>query len=212
MILRKRVIGIIAGLLVMTMGFAEVPKNGNIMDINDDIAKGIELHNLARKEGMNAAEKASELLKPYVKENAVACAYYGSVQTVIAGIISEKNPIKALEYLQVGGEYLDNAVEMVPDEAVIHLIRLENGIEVSKTSPLKRYSVIKNDVKWFLDSDNISAADKEIKTEAYLYCGFYMIEAGDLDYALELFEESIAADPKSDSAKQAKKMLDKYTE
>lgn len=201
--MKKGIIGAVVFALLSTVVFA---------DAKSDIEKGIELHNAVRKEGIVTAEKGAELLKPYIKENAIACAYYGSIQTLIAGAISEKNPIKALEYLQMGGDYLDEAVELEPDNAIVRLIRLENGIEVSRTSPIKRYSTIKKDVKWFLDDGNISSADSEIQAEAYLYCGYYMIDAGDLDYALELFEECIALNPKSESAKAANKMLDKYTE
>lgn len=207
----KKILKVFFGLLIMAAAYGE-GVNNKLMEMNSDIQKGIELHNKARTEGIKSAEKACELLKPYIKENAIARAYYGSVQTVIAGIISEKNPIKSLEYLQTGGDFLDEAVEMAPEEAAIHMIRLENGIEVSRSSPIKRYSVIKKDVKWFLDDENILKAEEDLKSEAYLYCGYYMIDAGDLDAALELFELCVELNPKSDFAKLANKMLDRYTE
>lgn len=206
----KRLVGMAVVLVLVASVFAE--GSGKLMEMNGDIQKGIELHNKARTEGMKTAESASELLKPYINENAIARAYFGSVETVKAGIIAEKNPVKSLEYLQNGGDYLDEAVEMAPNEAYIRMIRLENGIEVSRSSPIKRYSVIKKDVKWFLDEENILKAEDDLKGEAYLYCGYYMIDAGDLDTALELFELCVDINPKSDFAKAANKMLDRYTE
>lgn len=208
---------IIAALTIITSinlpFFAKDTTAAKNLEINSDIQTAIELHDKTRVENnMVYAERACKLLEPYIKENAVATAYYGSVQTLIAGIVSGKNPIKALEYLQLGGEYLDDAVEMASESAEIHLIRLENGIEVSRNSPINRYSVIKKDVNWFLDDDKILSLDDEIKAEAYLYCGHYMLDSGDLDYALELFEECVSVKPESNFAKMANKMLDKYTE
>lgn len=177
-----------------------------------DIATAVEYHNKARTAGIEYGEKALALLKPYCGTDSIASAYYGSTLTVIAGIISEKNPIKALEYLQSGGEYMDKAVEMNPENPVVHFVRLENGIEVSRTSPIKRYSVIKKDFVWFIDDDNISSLGIEDQAEAYLYCGHLKLDEGDLDYALELYESSVDAAPESNSAKISAKMLDKYTE
>lgn len=211
MVVRKKISVFVFGLMFIGSVFAE-GNSGKLMEMNADIQKGIELHNKSRTEGMATAEKASELLEPYIKENAIACAYFGSVMTVKAGIVSEKNPVKALKYLQTGGDYIDKAVELAPNEARIRMLRLENGIEVSRSSPVKRYSVIKKDVKWFIDADNISKASADLQGEAYLYCGYYMIDAGDLDSALECFEECVAVNPKSDFAKHANKMLERYTE
>jgi len=177
-----------------------------------DIEKGIEYHNKARTEGMEYAEKACEILKPYITTDATACAFYGSSLTVMASFVSEKSPIKALEYLQDGGDYLDKAVELAPNEWFTHLIHLENGIEVSHSSPLRRYAAIRSDVKWFLDDENILKMSGENQAEAYLYCGYFKLDEGDLDYALELFENCVAAAPNSKSAVQANKLLDRYTE
>lgn len=180
--------------------------------MNADIEKGIEYHNKARTEGFEYAEKCCEVLKPYIKTNAYACAYYGSAQTIIAGFVADKNPIKSLEYLQLGGEFLDEALAMDSEDPHLHLIHLENGIEVSRNSPIRRYSAIRTDIKWLLDNENINNLDADTKAEAYLYCGYFKIDEGDLDYALELFENAVAASPKSDAGKSANKMLDKYTE
>jgi len=177
-----------------------------------DIEKGIEYHNKARTQGLEYAEKACETLKPYINTDATACAYYGSSLTVMASFVSEKNPIKALEYLQDGGDYLDKAVALAPDQWFTHLIHLENGIEVSHSSPLRRYSAIRSDVNWFLDEENILKMSGSSKAEAYLYCGYFKLDEGDLDYALELFENCVEADPDSSAAVKANKLLDRYTE
>ncbi len=200
----KKIIVLFTAVLMGSALFAQNAKT--------DIEKGIEYHNKARTEGLEYAQKACELLKPYVETDATACAFYGSALTVMASYAAEKNPLKALEYLQDGGDYLDKAVELAPDEWFTHMIHLENGIEVSHSSPLRRYSAIRSDVKWFLDDENILKTEGENQAEAYLYCGYFKLDEGDLDYALELFENCVAAAPESRQAAQANKLLDRYTE
>lgn len=202
----KKIVALFSAALITSAIFAQNSK------LQSDIEKGIEYHNMARAEGLEYAQKACDILKPYTDENAVACAVYGSSQTIIAGFVAEKNPIKSLEYLQTGGEYLDKAVKIAPDDFFTHMIHLENGIEVSRSSPIKRYSAIRSDVEWFLDDENILKGDSENQAEAYLYCGYFKLEEGDLDYALELLENCVSVCPKSEYAKQANKLLDRYTE
>lgn len=179
---------------------------------NNDIQKGIEYHNKARSEGMEYAEKACQLLEPYSKTDALACAYYGSSMNILAGFVANTKPMKALDYLQTGGDFLDKAVALEPDNYFIRLIRLENGVEVSRTSPVKRYSKIIDDEEWFVEKDNIQSLPDGIKSEVYLYCAHLKLDEGDLDYALELYEKSAAVDPAGKCGITASKMLEKYSE
>lgn len=179
---------------------------------NKDVQKGIEYHNRARTDGIEYLEKACELLEPYSETDSLACAYFGSSKNIMAGLVANSKPMKALDYLQEGGDLLDKAVKMDSENGFIRLIRLENGVEVSRSSPIKRYSVIMEDADWFIEQDNILKLPKEIQAEAYLYCGHLKLDEGDLDYALELYELSAAADPSGASGKTAAKMLDKYSE
>lgn len=181
------------------------------------ISKGIEYHNLLRKENSKEQEmttnieKCLSILEPFVSSDAVACAYYGSALTIKAGMISEKNPIKSLSYLEDGSKYLDKAVLMKSDDIELRIIRLENGIEVSRTSPVKRYGVILDDVNFLLEK-NMNLLSADIQAEAYLYCGFYYQDSGDLETALELFERASEADSDCSAGKKALKMLEKYSE
>lgn len=202
----KKMIGFSAVLMCCASVFAQK------MDVESAIQRGIEYHDLARKQGQEYCQKVCDVLEPFINENAIACAYYGSAQTVMASFVAEKNPMKSLEYLQNGGDYLDKAVRLDPENGFVRMIHLENGIEVSRNSPLKRYSAIRSDVEWFLDDENVLKMEPDMQAEAYLYCGFFKLEEGDLDYALELFENAVDAAPESRSAVQAKKQLDKYTE
>ena len=185
-------------------------------ELNPQIQKGIECHDRARsgdpKNTDALIEECLKTLEPFVKTDAIACAVYGSALTIKASIVVETNAIKSLEYLDKGNEFIDKAVSMNPDEIYCRMLRLENGIEVSRTSPLKRYSDIKSDVEFLIDDEKVEELSGNDKAEAYLYCGFYYLDSGDLDYALELFELAQEAAPDSDSGKRAQKMLDKYSE
>lgn len=185
-------------------------------ELNPQIQKGIECHDSARsgdpKNTDALIEECLKTLEPFAQTNAIACAVYGSALTIKASIVVETNAIKSLEYLDKGNEFIDKAVTMNPEEIYCRILRLENGIEVSRTSPLKRYSDIKSDVEFLIDDEKVEELSGKDKAEAYLYCGFYYLDSGDLDYALELFELAQGAAPDSDSGKRAQKMLDKYSE
>ncbi len=185
-------------------------------ELDPQIQKGIECHDRARagdpKNTDALIEECLKTLEPFTQIDAIACAVYGSALTIKASIVVETNAIKSLEYLDKGNEFIDKAVSMKPDEIYCRLLRLENGIEVSRTSPLKRYSTIKSDVEFLIDDEKVEELSGNDKAEAYLYCGFYYLDSGDLDYALELFELAQEAAPDSDSGKRAQKMLDKYSE
>lgn len=204
--MKKIILVLVFGILAMA-AFGQ----GKVLSSNPDIQKGVELHDSARGGEFSNVQKAIDLLKPYIKSDAVACAYYGSALTLCAAECAEDNPIKSLDFLEQGGKFLDDAVKMEPANPAIKLIRLENGIEVSRSSPVKRYSVISEDVDFLMDSD-LSDWGKAEKAEAYLYCGLYMLDAGSLDDAFDLFDSAVEAAPGSAAAKEAQKMIDKYSE
>ena len=208
----KRVLRVLCILMMLSVDlgplFAE--------ELAPQVQKGYEYHNRARNpDEKNPGALLDECLKclePYTNTDAIACGLYGSALTVKASLAVDGNPIKSLKYLEEGNEFIDKAVAMKPDEIFCRLLRLENGIEVSRTSPVKRYGVIKNDVEFFIDDGKAEELSADDKAEAYLYCGFYYLDSGDLDFALELFELAEEAAPDSKSGKRAQKMLDKYSD
>lgn len=201
----KKILGLLVGFSLCLSVFGQNTTN------NADIQKAIEIHDNTRNGDYSKIQTALDLLKPYIQSNALACAYYGSSLTLLASECSQKDPIKSLDYLQKGAKYLDSAVQMDSSNPVLHLFRLENGIEVSRASPVKRYSVISEDVDFLLDND-LSSFDKNTKAEAFLYCGYYKADAGELDDALDLFDQAIEVSAQSLAGKAAQKMIDKYSE
>ena len=208
----KRVLRVLCILMMLSVDLSPLFAE----ELAPQIQKGYEYHNRARNpDEKNPGAMLDECLKclePYTNTDAIACGLYGSALTVKASLAVNGNPIKSLKYLEEGNEFIDKAVAMKPDEIFCRLLRLENGIEVSRTSPVKRYGVIKNDVEFFIDDGKVEELSDDDKSEAYLYSGFYYLDSGDLDFALELFELAEEAAPDSKSGKRAQKMLDKYSE
>ena len=199
--------------ILLALFTSAVHSEGNL---NTRISKGIEYHNLARntdtKKASELIDKCLECLEPYTASDALACAYYGSALTVKASHLSQKNPIKSLSYLEDGSRYLDKAVSMKSDDIELRIVRLENGIEVSRSSPVKRYGVIKADVDYLLKKEKLSLMSADFKAETYLYCGYYYQDSGDLETALDYFEMAVESDCECNAGKTAQKMLDKYSE
>lgn len=205
---------ILAGLWILIIGLGA--NTLFAQEVNPQIQKGIEYHNRARSAGeknpQGLIEDCLALLKPFTQTDAIASAVYGSALTVKASFLASDNPMKSLGFLEKGNQFIDKAVAMDSKNVFCRLLRLENGIEVSRTSPLKRYGIIKSDVEFFIDEGKIEQLSDCDKAEAYLYCAFFYLDSGDLDTALELFEEAAQAAPESESGKRAKKMLDIYSE
>lgn len=203
---------LLCGLVCLVLASASaVFATSSFSSDNADIQKGIDLHNAGLTGDLTNIEKSIDLLKPYISKDAIACAYYGSCMTLCAAKCVEDNPIKSLDYLTEGSKYLDESVKMDSKNLMIRLFRLENGIQVSRTSPLKRYAEIGPDVDLLLSSD-LSEYGTEIMAEAYLFCGYYKLDAGELDNALDLFDLAIETDAECECGKLAQKMLDKYSE
>ncbi len=179
--------------------------------LDEDLKKAIVLHDSAAME--NSADKAlacQELLKPYIEKDAVCRAYYGSAVTVEASLYENTNPIKALSLLDKGSEFIDSAVKMDSDNFVVRIIRLSNGIEVSSSSPLKRYKVIKNDVEWFEQNGIDYGKDEDARL--YYNIALYYLAANDLDSALYALDDCIATQSSDPVVSKAKDLLRRYEE
>jgi hypothetical protein len=176
------------------------------------IQDGINYHNLAKAESDGYAEKCKDTLLPYIETDMTARAYYGSAITLQADYCSSSNPIHALDLLREGSAYIDDAVKRDNSNPDLHILRLVNGIQVSESSPFKRYAVLKDDIAWLAKKENQKGLDNDTLALVYLYSGLYKIEEGDIDSALDLLDQASALSPGSDAAKEAEKMTERYKE
>ena len=178
---------------------------------NPQIQKGIELHNLSHstegEESDAMIDECMKILEPFIEKDSLACAYYGSALTIKAGNYAKKSPVKALMNLNKGSKLIDEAVKKDSDKIELHILRLENGIEVSRSSPVKRYKVIREDVDYFIAQEKVSLLGNELKAEVYLFCGHYYLDSKDSENARKYFEFAYNASPDSKFGKKAKEML-----
>lgn len=178
---------------------------------NSQIQKGIELHNLSRsaegEESDAMIDESMKTLEPFIEKDTLACAYYGSALTIKAGNYAKKSPVKALMNLKKGSKLIDEAVKKDSDNLELRILRLENGIDVSRGSPVKRYTVIREDVDYFIAQEKISLLGDELKAEVYLFCGHYYLDSKDSDNARKYFELAYNASPDSKFGKDAKEMF-----
>jgi hypothetical protein len=176
----------------------------------DVLQNGIALHNTAESAADGRAEQSMAVLKPYIDSSAAARAYYGSAMTKTAAYYKSSNPIKSLGLLKKGTAFIDEAVKKQPDDSSLRILRLVNGIQISRSSPVKRYQVIKNDVGWFMEDGHIAALNKADKTTVSLYAGYYYVQANDIDTAVELFQDAVTNGSGTPDGAEAAAMLRKY--
>ena len=200
--MRKK-IGVLCCCIFMAGIFAQ--------SMGEDLKKAIVLHDSAALESnTDKALACQELLKPYIEKDAVCRAYYGSAVTVEASFYEKSNPIKALSLLDKGSEFIDSAVEMDSDNFIVRILRLTNGVQVSSSSPLKRYKVIKNDVAWF-EKNGIDYG-KDENARLYYNIALFYLAVNNLDAALYALDDCIATKSSDPVVKKAQELLRRYEE
>jgi len=173
-----------------------------------DLYVGIALHNLATGDPATWAQKAADRLVLYKgsERAALAMAYRGSAVTLVASALSAKgNLIGAAAKLNEGFGIMDKAVKADPADVAIRILRAENGLSISETTPFNRVTQVKEDVAYLGTlTARMSAGSL---SQYYLMAGRLALlerRAGD---AITLLEKSVAAAPGSDTAKRAAELL-----
>lgn len=178
--------------------------------MEEQIAQGIALHNSALETGPTQAVAAQELLYPHIEKNMIARSYYGSALTIEASFYEKENPVKSLGLLEKGAFFMDSAVGKDPENYELRITRLVNGIEVSRSSPFKRYSVIKYDVAWF-EKNGISYS-KDENAQIFYSIALYYLDFGDIDSALDALGSCIETKATIEAVKKAQLLLRRYEE
>jgi len=135
--------------------------------------------------------------------NAVARAYRGSLWTM-RGKESWWPPNK-LSYMRKGSQELDGAVEMAPDNIMVHIIRGINGLGQPEYSGRLLTSL--EDFILLLRRPDFQEQTKELKAVILYYGGVAHKRADDYDRARELFKRAIAVLPGSEFAKRSQDEL-----
>lgn len=178
-------------------------------DAKSDLAEGIRYHDLSRVNPEGNLNKGKSLLGPLKDKDPVARGYYGSLLTLEASALNkQKKVMKAMERLEEGTTFMDEAIERAPNTEDLRFLRMINSYELSASSPLNRYKVMKEDIDW-LDANRSSLGSSGAGT-LDLYKGLYFMKARKPDEGIAAFKSCIAVSPGSDEAKEAAKQLARY--
>ena len=178
-------------------------------EAKSDLAEGIRYHDLSRVDPAGNLNKGKSLLGPLKDKDPVARGYYGSLLTIEADSQNKKKKVmKAMELLEEGTTFMDEAIESSPNTEDLRFLRMINCYELTASSPLNRYKVMKDDIDW-LDA-NRSSLQTSGKGTLDLYKGLYFMKARKPDEGIAAFKSCIAVSPGSDEAKEAAKQLARY--
>jgi len=83
-------------------------------------------------------------------------------------------------------------------------------VQVSSSSPLKRYKVIKNDVAWF-EKNGIDYG-KDENARLYYNIALFYLAVNNLDAALYALDDCIATKSSDPVVKKAQELLRRYEE
>jgi hypothetical protein len=185
-------------------------------DPNRDLYLGILYHNsvmFAQGNNEDYLEKALIHLKAaYEKtQDSLALGYWGSLITLESGVAaSNNNVIKAAVKLDEGSNLIDQAVEEDAENINLRMLRMNNAIAVSESSPFDRYDVVKDDLEYL--KTVYASLSKSNRSMVKLIEGRLALHENRINDALLCFEESIREMPGSSYALQAENYLEELEE
>ena len=135
--------------------------------------------------------------------NAVALAYRGSLWTMEAR--NSWWPPNKIKYLKRGGEELDRAVELEPDNMMVRLIRGINGLGLPSYADRLQTSL--EDFLIVLKHPDFPNQTRQLKVVAFYYGGLALKRADDYEKARDLFQRAISILPDSEYARRAREEL-----
>lgn len=170
-----------------------------------ELARGITAHNLARADPALWVPRALALLEPLAPSDALAQAWYGSALTLKGSLaLKNKDVLTAATVTQQGLDVIDRAVARDPSCPGIRLLRAENGVSVSQSSPFDRWEAVAADLAWF---EARSPSDPVLKATLQVWKGELALHEGKVGRALEAFAKAAALAPGSSPARHARERL-----
>lgn len=185
-------------------------------DPNRDLYLGILYHNsvmFAQDGTEDYLEKALKHIQAaYEKtQDSLALGYWGSLITLESGAAARNNNvIKAAVKLDEGSNLIDQAVEEDAENINLRLLRMNNAVGVSESSPFDRYDVVKEDLEYVRTF--YTSLSKPVKYMVKLIEGRLALHEDRIADALLCYEESIREMPGSSYARQAEVFLEELEE
>lgn len=171
---------------------------------------GIALHNLAMNDPVQYASQAVDMLAKYKgsKYASIATAYRGSAVTLVASAYSKKgNMISASTKLTEGFALIDSAVKKDSGNMVIRILRMENGMAITETTPFNRSKEVQEDLDFL--ASRLNSLKPERRSQYYLNLGRLRLFQKKVKEAMSALNQAIKEAPDSSYSKQAKVILAK---
>lgn len=170
------------------------------------LAKGICYHNLSRVRPETYLKPALQTMEKIAKASALAQAYLGSLQTILGGeAVKKGDVVGATAGVEQGFKNIDEALSREPDNVIIRMLRLANGLEVAKASPFQRYDILKQDVEFL--TGRMAGFPADFQAEVWYQAGQLSLGTKKVNEALDRFDRSVRAAPASRFGKLARKSL-----
>ena len=161
---------------------------------------GIEGDKEVVKKGEKYLEKAIEL----DSKNAIAVAYYGSILTMKAR--DAKMPWNKIKYGKKGLSFIDQAVELEPDNLEVRIIRAMNSFYAPSFLGRLKYSF--EDFQYVIKNDQFINWSADAKAYIYFNLGNAYKKDNKSVEAKKYYEMALKEAPSSKSGKAAKLALD----
>lgn len=209
--------------LALLLFLLTFPLQANIPDVREEqiqeavatfpvaeLEEAIKLHHEGVKGDKKSVLKAEEILEKLhaqSPDNMMVQVYLGSIYTLRGRDIGF-GP-KALDYLKKGGRTMDAAVDQVPDDAHVRLVRAINYWNLpffcgkkgdAEKDFLKLVEIVDQDPGQY---------DREMLQYIYYYAGLVHKDRKDLPEAVKLWSRAIPLQPASSVSVQIKRELQK---
>lgn len=185
----------------------------DVSNPESDLYLGIIYHNIAITDTEQYVEKAEFHLGKYLKlkESSIALGYLGSVITIKASVSEAAgNFLQALTLLEEGSKMIDQAVEDSPDIINLRILRITNGYDVTRASPVERTDVLLIDLDFL--KTQYDSLDQEIKCFYHLYLGRIFLDDNRIIEGITELERAVRCAPASEYGKNAYNLLLEWEE
>ena len=178
---------------------------GDARDAVSRTIRGILYHNMSHLGDSYFIEEAEAELEGL--GSPLALGYLGSLKTVAAlSLMNSGKLFKASRMARDGLDLIDQTVNRFPNDTDLRLLRVENGLAVSRKSPIKRYKVIKKDLEYLTAHPALQKPDE--RSKVLYFAGMMHRDTRKHAQAEKYFSRAFQAAPQGRWGRKAQALLE----
>ncbi len=189
---------------VLKDSLREEPENTEIL-----LKLGILYHNLGVEGDKKAVKRAKKLFQKLLEinpQNVEALAWYGSVLTLRGRDVLF--PVSKLGYVSNGIKKMDKAVELVPDNIGVRMIRAHNSLNLPGIFHRIKIAITDFEHLLTLRQEKQQEFSKALLAKIFLGLGSAYKKKEDIIKARENWQKAVEVLPDSMEAEMARKLLE----